>query len=69
MKEITIWERYKKDDKDNWYWEHNHISDGYDSNIAIPEGINKAQTNNWKNAQWRSFKGFLDDKYVVTVAG
>ena len=61
-KEITIWERWIKEEKK---FKHNHISYGYDKNELILNSIFKHQSKVWKNAKWRKFKGYLEGGKVV----
>ena len=64
-KPVTIWERWKKDSKDIWSWDFNHIEDGYDPNRIIPTPINEAQRKAWGGAEWNAIEGVLTEQHEV----
>jgi hypothetical protein len=61
--EITLWERQVKV-KDEFVWEFNHISDGFDSQATKPIP-NHPDQKSWLKSNWRATKASLIDGKVV----
>lgn len=61
MKPVTLW--YRKLSKEQ-HLEFNHLADGHTTE-PLPVGMNKAQSQQWKNGEWDFELAHLTDAGVV----
>ena len=64
FEEVTIWEKFsvKKGE-----YQHNHIEQGWQTQLDAPLPKTQKQAKDWKGAKWKKQYGFLREGQVTVL--